>query len=424
MKSKIAFLLILISLFFASCSKKPENHESAAPTGSLNPVESAESVEQIDDKEEEPEKYVDIAAAKEQIKELAGNDYLGFIVPSNMILPENNEVFDMELAGYYCTDGEFYYNATKGICPFIEEVKPETADNVIDRTYDNVINSGNKMWQYFVQKGNIWYGWMSIGSIGASRYDNITFSDIIKQYDFLWGDKVEREETYELDGKQVSLLEMSEFTEKVVNEYFAPTENNEFEYKVQHAAVSINSETGRNNFVFSMGRIYKGIPMDTCSNFNKYQADYEKNNSGRYILAVMDRENELAYFNAPNCNLKIKESVKKETVISPKYALYLMNKEIAHAGRMGFAKGGLLYLETQEVYKSYHLSEGMIKSEIVGEVNDGVCKTEMHPFWAFYQESREKGFNTNSGIRDSHGISILVDAIDGSVYYYPNTGVY
>ena len=67
---------------------------------------------------------------------------------------------------------------------------------------------------------------------------------------------------------------------------------------------------------------------------------------------------------------------------------------------------------------------GKVKSEMIQIIDENKCKSRIRPYWVFHQKYAGGGFSTNSGISVIHGISILVDAIDGSVYYYPMTGVY
>ena len=435
MKKLYIFMMIAVMTVFISCSKKPQDMASAdsnesAGADAVPSSLQADSDKNNDEDEEEPQKYVSLSEARKQIDDIRGDDdRKGFGIPYYMSMPDETteEIYSIELKAFYSNELEPCYSVLKGICPYIESVTPENADTVNDRVFEDVTIAGNGIWNYDVAAGDVGYGWTSFGCPGAENIKIGTqYERVLKQYDIIWGDEVKEDDVYELGGEQVSLSEAIKFAEERVNRYFPKLEDEAFEYKVQHAAISITKETKEQHFVFVMGRVYKGMPVDTCSIFCGNQvSSYNRNISGKYIFVKMKTKDEIGAFFTGDSLLNIKDVQSYEQIISPEYALYIMNKEIAHAGGMGFSEGGLIYLISQNVYSTYNGAEKRYENtKTVAWTDETKCKTEIRPYWAFYQDYTGGGFVTNNGIKDIHGISILVDAIDGSVYYYPMTGAY
>lgn len=132
------------------------------------------------------------------------------------------------------------------------------------------------------------------------------------------------------------------------------------------------------------------------------------------MLAVMRHKHSLDYVNSCRELLDIEKETEKENIISPVWALQSINKKIAHIDGFRFQDCGLVYLLAQD---------NKLAKDNQQDVYQQVNKTTfLRPVWLFM--SGGSGTVSDAMTRDYHGMSIVVDAVDGTLYYYESTGIY
>ena len=127
---------------------------------------------------------------------------------------------------------------------------------------------------------------------------------------------------------------------------------------------------------------------------------------------IINEKNKISGVNATGYGgaKNIKEKEKTEKIISLKSALSLAKKEIATIGLENIYNAGLAYYYVLDPVYDEH---GEVHADL------GADDTwEMRPLWLFAQ--KKPGENPGSAL-SGHGPSILVDAIDGTVYYFNTT---
>ena len=132
------------------------------------------------------------------------------------------------------------------------------------------------------------------------------------------------------------------------------------------------------------------------------------------MIAIMRHKNSLDFVNICTELLDIEKETEKEKIISPIWAVQLINKEIAHGGGISFSDCGLVYLLVQD-----NRLAGENRQDVTQNVNE---TTYLRPVWLFMSASSGTLFETMT--QDSHGTSVVVDALDGTLYYYDGTGAY
>ena len=81
---------------------------------------------------------------------------------------------------------------------------------------------------------------------------------------------------------------------------------------------------------------------------------------------------------------------------------------------MSFQNCGLVYLLVQKNHEAKDNVQGVYQC-----VDDTTC---LRPVWVFMTGASGSAFNTSTD--DIHGASVIVDALDGTLYYYEETGGY
>ncbi|MEE3393870.1 MAG: hypothetical protein VZR00_09290 [Lachnospiraceae bacterium] len=218
-----------------------------------------------------------------------------------------------------------------------------------------------------------------------------------------------------MDG-ETKVRDAVSFVEDKFNKNLSQYENNKFTYKVQHLYVIKNPENDCYDFNMVIGRIYRDIPIDTCSDFLISPGKcYDKVHCGSHMMVIMRHKNKLDYVNIMTELFETESEEKEEKIISPLWAVNRIKETIAHVNGMSFVQCGLVYLITQ---KNELASKN--EQDVLQEVND---TTYLRPVWLF---STKRSENAIYGTRtkDGHGASVIVDALDGSLYYYEDTGGY
>jgi hypothetical protein len=180
-----------------------------------------------------------------------------------------------------------------------------------------------------------------------------------------------------------------------------------------------NEETGFFHYNMVIGRIYQGISIDTSTDFELASGNYyDVTHCGIHMVAIMKYKNSLDYFNSYNELFQIGEKQEKDKIISPIWALNAMEKQIAHINGLSFSDCGLFYLVVQD----NKLAEKKQQDVYQGVDNPSQSKTYLRPLWLFLSDDGSGVFDAIT--KDKHGTSVLVDAIDGTLYYYQETGAY
>ena len=386
MKSRSCGLFIFFIIFIfilTSCEDKPA------------PKTEEDATEIIISEVPEDEQYVTLEKAKEEINDIKGKTVNGFILPDSFMSLDADSVSVLRLQAYDSDDWDKVRGVAGNICSFFKELNDENSKiKYVDNGgfYNSIeIKSNDKRYEFAADNGGFFF---------CSDDETIGEDDgnIKKYYDLEWEEK-------SIDDEKVSSAVTD--VENRLNKYLSEMEDDQFNYKVQHVFVS---ETGFIRMI--IGWVYNDIPMDVCSGFSvNYDKNYNKRMSGKYIIAYY-KDGEIVYFNLGLDSISIKNEEEYEKIISPKYALQLMAGEIANEGsKMSFSKVGLVYLLSQ-----------------IGDTSYGVSvpynNTDIRPYWMFSTDSSSGMFDMDSGVRYIHSNTILVDAIDGRVYYYDISGTF
>lgn len=394
------FCTLLLILFMAAGCEKAPDPKKLSDTEDEIQLTSA--------------KYVSIEEAEDQIQTLEGKDIDGIYFPEHFEMPDITAISQIKLTAWYPE----------------HEKDLETAIRKLWKDYDNVDwtaikekkFSGEKDESYYVsekqdEKTGLLYSYDSNGFFcGDSLNDTeLTCESCVREYDFEWGDTASVEDVYPLVDGETVVLDAVAYTEKLFNETLSQLERTQFTYKVQHLYVVKHSDEDYYDYNMVIGRVYKGISIDTSSDFNLMQGkSYKKIHCGAHFMAVMRHKNSLDFVNTCNELFEIDSITEKDTIISPIWAVQQMNQEIAHAEGIRFSDCGLVYVLTQD----NKLAEDNVQ-DVYQQVDES---TYLRPVWLFTTDNSGMVFNTMT--KDSHGVSVLVDALDGTLYYYENTGAY
>lgn len=360
------------------------------------------------------EQYVTIEEAKNQIQELAGKTVLGFELPEQIQLPDVVDIFKVSLYKWYPDREKDLKNAVKNMWQDYGKVDwtKKKEKRFSSKIYDTYYGSEKRD-----KKSGLVYSYDSDGFLcGDSLNDTeLTSEDCVKEFDLEWGDTVPEEEMYPLAGGETTVAEAIDFTEDLLEKHLSELEQNQFEYKVQHVYVMKNKDTELYDYNMVIGRIYKGVPIDTSSDFIVSEGkSYYKTHCGAHIIAIMRNKNSLDYISTSRELFEIDSVAEKEKIIAPKWALQKMNEEIAHNTGIRFTECGLVYLLVQD----NRLSD-IDKQDVYQQVDE---TTYLRPVWLFTQEGN--GGASGNLTKDSHGISVIVDALDTNLYYYESTSAY
>lgn len=391
--------LLLCLLFAAGCEEAP-NRSAAETEAEWNVTE-------------ESDQYVSLEEARRQAKELEGEMVDGLRFPDYIEMPDTGAVCEVKLTPWHWENEEEVESAVKSLWADYDtvdwnSVEPKTFYNELIADYLGYSNRD--------EETGFGYSYDSQGFFcGDSLNDSEgKYVACIAEYDFEWGDTV-GDEAYQLADGEMPVAEAVRYTEKLLNEKFSPLEEERFTYKVQHLYVMKNPGVDYCDFSMVVGRVYQGISLDTSSGFCLYQdAYYEKTHGGKHILAIMRHKDRLDYLNTCDELLKVEEAEEMDKIISPIYAAQLISERIAHTDNTRFEDGGLVYLLVQDNGKANEHVQ-----DIFQLVDD---TTYLRPVWLFMMG---KNAEIPAYLRpDMHANSVVVDAIDGTLYYYEETIAY
>lgn len=360
------------------------------------------------------EKFVSLETAQEQCEKLEGQDVDGMVFPEKMIMPGQNTVAEVKLTPWYEGNRKALQQILQSVWKDYDTVDwTGIKKQVFSRKDDEKYRGESKE----DKKTGILYSFDTQGFVcGDSLKDTeLTCQNCVKEYDGEPGTDLESEDTYQLEDGEVSVKEAVLYTENLFNNSLSQWEEDKFEYKVQHLYVMKNPENAFYDYNMVIGRVYQNRMVDTCSDFLVSQAAYyDQVHSGIHILAIMRHKNSLDYVNLGNELLEVESEIKHNTIISPMWAVQKMNEEIAHVNGMAFSPCGLVYVLVQD----NELAKKK-KQDIFQSVNQN---TYLRPVWLFATPCRNSMYETMTN--DGHGVSVLVDALDGELYYYEGTGAY
>lgn len=397
---KIILLCVFLSsmCLFSGCESAPETNKEKLK----------ESVEL------DTEKYVSIQKAKEQCEQLEGQNIDGIVFPEKIEMPEIEKIIDLKLTPWFADDRKDLQQVLQDVWQDYhkvdwEEIKQETFTRKEDKEYYGE-SKEDKVTGYIYSFDT--QGFMCGDSLNDTE---LTYADCVKEYHFSTEDSLGLDDKYLLEDGEVTVGDAVLYAEKVLNENLSELEKNKFQYKVQHLYVMKNTESGFCDYNMVIGRVYQNIAIDTCSDFLASQAIYyDKVHCGVHMIAIMRHKESLDYVNVGNELFEIESETKHEKIISPMWATKKMNEEIAHADGMTFSQCGLVYVLVQD--------NGLVKEkqqDVFQSVNE---TTYLRPVWLFVTTQRSSNYETLTN--DGHGVSVIVDALDGELYYYEGTGAY
>ena len=359
-------------------------------------------------------KYVSLEEAKSQVHALEGKSVDGVHLPEHISMPDVQKIFEVKLTPWYPNQKNDLKIVIKNMWNDYKKtdwasIKEMTFSSKKDHTY----YGGQKK----DKKTGLLYSYDSDGFFcGDSLKDTEqTVKSCVKEIDFEWGDTASEKDVYQLKDGKISVPKAVSYTEDLFNKNVSKLEKGKFQYKVQHLYVMKNTETGCYDYNMVIGRVYKGIFIDTSSDFSISEGrSYNKVHCGIHMLAVMRHKHSLDYVNSCRELLDIETETEKENIISPVWALQSINKKIAHIDGFRFQDCGLVYLLAQDNKLAKDNQQ-----DVYQQVNKS---TYLRPVWLFM--SGGSGAVSDAMTRDYHGMSIVVDAVDGTLYYYESTGIY
>lgn len=360
-------------------------------------------------------KLVSVQEAKQQAVQLQGKNIDGLQFPEKIILPDVQEVSEAKLAPWYTKDDNELKKVIQSLWNDYNTVDWSRIKETSAYNY-NIPNYYGK--EKKEEKTGKIYSYSSMGFFcGNSLEDEseLSIDNCVKKIDFEWGDTVSEEDTYILKGGKVSVTEAITYTEDLFNKHMSVFEKGKFTYKVQHLYVMKVPEQEYYNYNMVIGRVYKGVMIDTCSDFLLSDGkSYPYTHCGIQIMAIMRHAKSLDYVNTCYECLDIVSEETHKKIISPFWAVKKIDKDIAHLSGMSFQNCGLEYLLVQKNRK-----EKDNLQDVYQGADDTTC---LRPVWVFMTKSLGSSFETTTD--DVHGASVVVDALDGSLYYYEETGVY
>lgn len=359
------------------------------------------------------EQYISLSEAKEQIKELEGKNIDELYFPKKIQMPDVQSVSEIKLAPFHWKDEQDMVRVISGLWRDYDAVNWDAVKEDIHTSKSNT--------EYFAKqkkdkKTGFVYAYDTVGYfVGDSMNDTeLDISSCVAEYDFEWGDTASETDIYPMEDGEISVPDAVSYTENQLNEYISPIEKNKFTYKIQHLYVLKNPDTGFHDYEMVIGRVYQGIALDTSSHFNLPEGKYyDKLHCGAHMIAIMRHKESLDSIVNGVESLDIGTESETESVISPFWAVRQIDREVAHIGGLSFSHCGLFYLLEQDNYKAKDKEQGIY--EDVDET------TYLRPMWLFMSAESSDFVATT---KDCHGNSVLVDALDGTLYYYQSTGAY
>lgn len=381
-----------------------------APTNTNQSIEQEESIEES----LASEQYVSLDEAKEQIGKLEGKNIDGLYFPEVIQMPDVQSVSEIKLAPYQWNDEQDMIQAISNLWRDYDAVNWDSIKEKVSKA-----KSSDYFGKYKVdKKTGFLYAYDTVGYfVGDSMNETkLDISSCVAEYDFEWGDTASETDIYPMEDGEISVPAAVSYTEDKLNESISLLEKNQFTYKIQHLYVLKNPDTGFHDYEMVIGRVYQGIALDTSSHFELPEGKYyDKLHCGAHMIAIMRHKESLDSIVNGVESLNIETASETESVISPFWAVKQIDREIAHIGGLNFGHCGLFYLLAQENPRKKEEEQ-----VAYGEVSES-DSTYLRPMWVFMSSGETI---TSGQTKDFHGASVLVDALDGSLWYYQGTGVY
>lgn len=234
-----------------------------------------------------------------------------------------------------------------------------------------------------------------------------TSYEIVDEYDPEWGMTIPEDVEYELSDGKMKVSEAVAFTEETCNKNLYGFERGIDGYKVQHLYVVKNND--KYSYILIVGKIIDGLPLDTAIEYY----DSQDNNSeyafsGSQFYVIINSKDKISYFHNGNYLMNIDKKEDYDKLLSPLSALKVVEDEIADVAIGKLDQCGLVYLMKQKriVVDGIQMAFSIDSEE----------ETELRPFWMFSKGNDDiNGYNGNN---DYHGTTILIDALDGSAFYF------
>lgn len=366
------------------------------------------------------EQYITVEEAAGQIQQLAGKRVEGLVFPRQIEMPDVKTVSEVKLTPWKPEKRELFETTLQNLW---EDYNTVDWSSIQRSKQDIAVEKRNKKYlgdQFFMggkedkDKG-LSYSYDATGFFaGDSLEDTVLTCDYcVKEFDFEWGDTVSEQDVYPLADGELSVAEAVKYTENLLNTHLAVMEKNQFEYRVQHLYVIRNDANQTYDYNMVIGRVHNGLYIDTSSDFTLSDGKcHDKLHSGKAIHAVMRHARKLDYINTRDELFAVETESEQEKIISPFWAVQQIDKEIAHVGGLSFADCGLVYLLVQDNEQA--------KDNMQGTLRDiSHSTTYLRPVWLFMSDGGSVDYEHFD--RDYHGSSVIVDALDGSMYYYEGT---
>ncbi|MBR0133383.1 MAG: hypothetical protein IJM14_09935 [Lachnospiraceae bacterium] len=403
----LVVMIFMIGTLVCSCEKTEDNTSSSEESGTQPSSVDSEIV------------YVTLDEARKEADELKGNKYLDFELPEKIVMPEGNTLGIYEVSCRYMNDYQADLECIKNLWDDYEKTENIEMLHIENEHMDEngKVLPKLKSILYVDDETEPTYAY-SFTRCGKIMFESkkcswTRFIDGSKWYDFNWVDKIPEKEGCELPEGYMSVAEAVGLVEERVNQHYSVLENQQFEYRVSELTLAENSSNDTPEYYMVISKVYNGTVIDTVGEFvlndNKR---IKKIIRGDAFTVIINEKNKISGVNATGYGgaKNIKEKEKTEKIISLKSALSLAKKEIATIGLENIYNAGLAYYYVLDPVYDEH---GEVHADL------GPDDTwEMRPLWLFAQ--KKPGENPGSAL-SGHGPSILVDAIDGTVYYFNTT---
>lgn len=402
--------LLFCILLLSGCEDAPEQRAQETAEKDAGGA-AAESLSVLDDVDQ----YVSLGEAREQIQQMEGKDMDGIYLPKHMMMPDSEEIYDLELTPWRMEQGEDMLSALEHLWKDYAAVDWENIPDANELIPDGEVKIAG--FQKTDEETGFVYAYSPEGHLfGDSLKSQPDKNACVEAFDFEWGDTAAESDVYPLSDGEVSVPDAVAFTEELFNTYMSVLEKKKFTYKVQHLYVLKNGDAC--DFYMVLGKLYKGMPVSNSCLFQvtSGQADYGNAHGGVIMEAVMRHKNCLDQVNSVNELLGVKAETKLEKLISPLWAVKKISEEVAHIGGLRFQHCGLFYMKQQDNSQM----EEMYRDSVHSLAEGG--PTRLRPVWLFMAPAGGAVYDT--GVLGMHGTSIIVDAVDGELYYYDMTGGY
>lgn len=391
-------ILLILTLCITGCQKAPKRDKDTTDKVDLS-----------------SDKLVPVQEAKRQTLKLQGINMDGLQFPKMIMFPDVQEISEIKLTPWYTQNDNDLKKVIQSLWSDYDTVDWEKIQEQ-DFPNDNIPNYYGK--EKSDKKTGKTYSYSSMGffcgnSLGDEPEPSI--DNCVKKYNFEWGEVASKQDKYALQDGELSVLDAVTYTEGLFNKHMRSFEKEKFTYKVQHLYVMKVPDQEYYSYSMVIGRLYNGMVVDTSSDFLLADGkSYPYTHCGNHIMATMCHKKTLDYVNTGFECFDIASTKAHKKIISPLWAVRKIKKEIAHIGGMSFQNCGLVYLLVQKNHEAKDNVQGVYQC-----VDDTTC---LRPVWVFMTGASGSAFNTSTD--DIHGASVIVDALDGTLYYYEETGEY